>query len=94
MLTCHFADSPLGPAVAKWLPFEQPGLQALLMKMTSNRARTRRLGWTASRENQSLFQDGSCRMGEVYMRQFGWSVGNPTYMEKSCSCARPISGLV
>jgi hypothetical protein len=30
------------------------------------------------------------RMAEVYMRQFGWSVGHPTYMESSCE--RLISG--
>ena len=28
------------------------------------------------------------RMAELYMRQFGWSVGHPTYMEKFCSCER------
>src|ERR1019366_7359929 len=32
------------------------------------------------------------RMAELYMRQFGWSVGHPTYMEKFCSCERLISG--
>jgi hypothetical protein len=32
------------------------------------------------------------RMGEVYMRQFGWSVGRPTNMEEFCSCKRLISG--
>ncbi|MCU1342068.1 MAG: hypothetical protein JWN92_1491 [Candidatus Acidoferrum typicum] len=26
------------------------------------------------------------------MRQFGWSVGHPTYIERSCSCERLISG--
>jgi hypothetical protein len=31
------------------------------------------------------------RMGEVYMRQFGWSVGRPTNMEGFCSCERLIS---
>jgi hypothetical protein len=35
---------------------------------------------------------GRCIKEEkVYMRQFGRSVGHPTYMEKSASCARPIS---
>src|ERR1019366_1518487 len=33
------------------------------------------------------------RMAELYMRQFGWSVGHPTYMEKFCSCERLISGF-
>jgi hypothetical protein len=32
------------------------------------------------------------RMGEVYMRQFGWSVGRPTNMEEFCSCERLIWG--
>jgi hypothetical protein len=31
-------------------------------------------------------------MGEVYMRQFGWSVGNPTQMEEIGSFGHPISG--
>jgi hypothetical protein len=26
------------------------------------------------------------------MRQFGWSVGHPTYIERLCSCERVISG--
>jgi hypothetical protein len=37
--------------VANWYFFERPGLHILLMKLTDNRARTRRLAWIASKED-------------------------------------------